>query len=117
MSANASALNPSAAAQEKEKEEATATSAAQDPSATPNQLHVQLEVPFVFHATGPPPAPVEDVRALPIDARPLTIPALVAPAAPGANQPSDGAATESANHPPERGFFRKLGGFFAALFR
>jgi len=35
-----------------------------DPSAASNELHVQIEAPFVFHPTGPPPAPVEDVRAL-----------------------------------------------------
>jgi hypothetical protein len=124
-SGNASALKPSAAAADDQGENAsptglpaTASSAVQDASATPNQLHVQVEVPFVFHATGPPPAPVEDVKALPIESRPLTITALVAPLAPGANQPStpDGAPKESAKHPPERGFFRKLGGFFAGLF-
>jgi len=82
-----------------------------------NQLHVQLEVPFVFHATGPPPAPVEDVRALPIDSRPLAVPALLTPLPPDANQNSaDGATTASADRPPARGFFKKLGGFFAALF-
>jgi len=42
----------------------------QDPSAASNELHVQIEAPFVFHPTGPPPAPVEDVRALPLDSRP-----------------------------------------------
>lgn len=95
-----------------------AASSREDLAATPNQLHVQVEVPFVFHPTGPAPAPVEDVKALPIDSRPLTIAAVVAPLPPSANQPStpDGAPTESANHPPERGFFRRLGGFFAAIF-
>jgi hypothetical protein len=92
------------------------TSAAQDPSATPNQLHVQLEVPFVFHPTGPPPAPVEDTKALPIDSRPQAVPASVAPVPPGANQQSASTGPASANRPPQRGFFKKLGGFFAAIF-
>jgi hypothetical protein len=82
-----------------------------------NQIHVQLDVPFVFHATGPPPAPVEDVRALPIDSRPLAVPAVLAPLPPGASQdPAPDAASASANRPPARGFFKKLGGFFASLF-
>ena len=93
------------------------TAAAQAPSATSSQLHVQLDVPFVFHATGPPPAPVEDVKVLPIDSRSLVTPALVAPLPPGASQDRtlDGGATASAR-PPARGFFKKVGGFFASIF-
>ena len=89
-----------------------------DASVAPNELHVQVEAPLVFHATGPAPAPVEDVRALPLDTRPATMPALAAPLPPPSNQNSSpGSETASANHAPKRGFFRKLGGFFAALFR
>jgi hypothetical protein len=80
---------------------------------------VQVEAPFVFHATGPPPAPVEDVRALPLDSRPREAPAVAAPLPPSANenQKAVGTETASANHAPARGFFKRLGGFFAALFR
>ena len=94
-----------------------AAAAPLDASVAPNELHVQVEAPFVFHATGPPPAPVEDVRALPLDSRPRT-PAVAAPLPPPANESPKpvGTETASANHPP-RGFFRRLGGFFAALFR
>jgi hypothetical protein len=94
-----------------------AAAAPLDASVAPNELHVQVEAPFVFHATGPPPAPVEDVRALPLDSRPRATPALAAPLPP-ANKTAKPAGTEaaSANHAPVRGFFRKLGGFFAALF-
>ncbi len=90
-----------------------------DASVAPNELHVQVEAPFVFHATGPPPAPVEDVRALPLESRPSAVPALATPLPPPANvkPKSDGTEALSANHAPARGFFRKLGGFFAALFR
>jgi hypothetical protein len=90
-----------------------------DASVAPNELHVQVEAPFVFHATGPPPAPVEDVRALPLDSRPRAAPALAAPLPPPANEKPKPAGTEtaSANHAPARGFFRKLGGFLATLFR
>ncbi len=83
-----------------------------DASAAPNELHVQIEAPFVFHATGPPPAPVEAVRALPVDSRPRPAPPSVAPLPP----PVPSTDTASTNHTPPRGFFRKLGGFFASLF-
>jgi len=90
-----------------------------DASVAPNELHVQVEAPFVFHATGPPPAPVEDVRALPLDSRQVGAPAVAAPLPPPTKESPKPAGTEtaSANHAPVRGFFRKLGGFFAALFR
>jgi AMIN domain-containing protein len=90
-----------------------------DASVAPNELHVQVEAPFVFHATGPPPAPVEDVRALPLDSRPREAPADAAPIPPPANESPKPAGTETAssNHAPARGFFKRLGGFFAALFR
>jgi hypothetical protein len=90
-----------------------------DASVAVNELHVQIEAPFVFHARGSPPAPVEDVRALPMDSRGGATPVLGDPLPPPANQASkpDGARSASANRPPSRGFFRKVGGAFAALFR
>ncbi len=95
-----------------------ATSAPLDAAAAPNELHVQVEAPFVFHATGPPPAPVEDVRGLPLDARPGAVPAL-APLPPPANGTPKPVGSEMAptKRAPARRFFRKIGGFFAALFR
>ena len=119
-------LNPNtaSASQTPHAESAPSTSvpapaAPLDASVAPNELHVQVEAPFVFHATGPAPAPIDDVRALPLDARPGAMPALAAPLPPPANKNSspDGSQTASANPAPKRGFFRKLGGFFAALFR
>jgi hypothetical protein len=87
-------------------------------SIAPNELHLQIAAPFVFHATGPAPAPVEDVGTLPPDSRPRSTPDLAAPLPPPANQTPKPAGTEtaSANHSPARRLFRKLGGFFAALF-
>jgi hypothetical protein len=98
---------------------APAAAAPLDASVAPNELHVQVAAPFVFHATGPPPAPVEDVRTLPLDSRSRTAPALAAPLPPPANKKLKPAGTEaaSANHALARAFFRRLGGFFAALFR
>jgi len=88
-------------------------------SLAPNELHVEVTAPLVFHAAGPPPAPVEDVRALPLDSRPRAAPALAAPLPPAATETPKPAGPETAspNHAPVRGFFKKLGGFFAALFR
>jgi len=96
-----------------------AAAAPLDASVAPNELRVQIEAPFVFHATGPPPAPVEDVRALPLDSRQAGAQAVGAPLPPSTKESPKPAGTEtaSANHAPARGFFRKLGGFFAALFR
>jgi hypothetical protein len=88
-----------------------------DASVAPNELHVQVAAPFVFQATGPPPAPVEDVRALPPDDRPHSTQALAAPLPPPAAMTQPGSAQpESSKQAPSRGFFRRLGGFFAALF-
>jgi hypothetical protein len=88
-------------------------------SVAPNELHVQVEAPFVFRAAVPPPAPVEEVRALPLDSRVPAAPALAVPLPPPAKEAAKpgGSETTSAKHAPARGFFRKLGGFLAALFR
>ncbi|MGA7559561.1 MAG: AMIN domain-containing protein [Terriglobales bacterium] len=96
-----------------------ARAAPADAPVDPNEIHVQVEAPLVFHATGPAPAPVEDVRALPLESRLRETPALAAPLAPQQPQPMPkpaGAETASAKRPPTRGFFRKIGGFFAAMF-
>jgi hypothetical protein len=70
--------------------------------ATPatNDLQVEVEAPFVFRATDPPVAPVEDVGTLPLESRAPAAPAPIAPLPP----------------PARRSFFHKLGGFFASLF-
>jgi hypothetical protein len=99
--------------------EAKVAAAPLDASVAPNDLHVQVEAPFVFHATGPPPAPLEDVRALPADSRPrIATPDLAAPLPPPVPDALKPASTDntSTNHAQPRGFFKRLGGFFAALF-
>ena len=103
-----------------EPKAAAAPLGATDASLAPNELHVQVEAPFVFHATGPAPAPVEEVRSLPADSRRHTAtPALATPLPPPVPEELQAASTDtsSANRPPPRGFFKRLGGFFAALFR
>lgn len=90
-----------------------AAPASPDPGA--GDLHVQVSAPFVFRATGPPPAPVEDARALPIDSRVFPEPALEAVPPVRGHKPR-GVETASAD-PSRRGFMSKLRGFFAAMFR
>ena len=86
-------------------------------SVAANDLHVQVEAPFVFRATGPPPAPIEDVRVLPLDRRPVQALVVSTPLPPASEHKLLGTETASAEAPPRRGFFGKLRGFFAAMFR
>lgn len=86
--------------------------APRDSSATPNELHVQVEAPFVFHATGPPPVPLDVLRSLPLDSRPPTDLATAVPL-----PPAPATKTPSSENQAPRGFFRRIGGFFASLFR
>ncbi len=90
------------------------------PNTAPSEVHVQVEAPFVFHANGPPPLSAEQVQALPTDSRPKTgAPDVAAPLPPPSNETpkAAGADPATANRPQQRGFFKRLGGFFAALFR
>jgi len=89
------------------------------PASQPNDIHVQVEAPFVFSAknrvTIPPPAPTEEVASLPAVSsfRPATLATIVEqPPTPATSVPS----AERAASAPRR-FFRKVKGFFAAIFR
>ena len=82
-----------------------------------NELHVQVSAPLVFHATGPPPAPVEDVRALPLDSRRAETLATVVTPPPPAKRAARPVGTETASANRPHGFFHKIGSFFAAMFR
>jgi hypothetical protein len=88
-------------------------------TSSPNEVHVQISAPFVFKANGPPPAPVEDVGALPLDSHRADPPEVAAAAVPPMQQTARPAGNEtaSANPPARRSFFRRLGGFFSSLFR
>jgi hypothetical protein len=78
------------------------------PAPSPNAVHVQVDAPFVFRATDPPPAPVEQVAELRVDHTPPMTPVEITVLPPGGRQ---------AAPKPNTGFFGKIKGFFAAIFR
>ncbi len=94
--------------------------AAESATSTPprGDLHVQISAPLVFKATGPPPAPVEDVRALPLDSRRTASPELTAAALPPPPpaQPPQMPSAKAASPARPRGFFHKIGRFFSSIF-
>jgi hypothetical protein len=82
------------------------------PAAQPNDVHVQVDAPFVFNAKNraavPLPAPVEAMRELPVDDSPerqVHLDAIVQ------SPPPEKAKAE------HRGFFGRVKGFFSAIFR
>lgn len=82
-----------------------------------NEIHVQVSAPLVFRGAVPPPPPMEDVRALPLDSRLRNAPGVSAPLPPDLPPGRKSAPTTSAKAPNRRSFFQKLGGFFGAIFR
>jgi hypothetical protein len=91
------------------------------PHSKPTDIHVQLETPFVFRATGPPPASAhsaqDNLPPLPADSQtkqdPPSAAVRPAPAQPAA---TDTAATAS-KQPQRKGFFGKVRGFFLSVFK
>ncbi|MGB9233315.1 MAG: hypothetical protein WCC04_02815, partial [Terriglobales bacterium] len=80
------------------------------------ELHVQVTTPLVFRASGPPPAPVEDVRAAPVETQPAAK-ASSTPAPPVVKAPATGPGLTLDLETQHRGFFRRVGGWFAKIFR
>jgi hypothetical protein len=77
-----------------------------------------VDAPFVFsaknRAAGAPPPPVQEAQELPVEdwsARHIRLIAVVQPPAPQEKAEANKAKAE------HRGFFRRLGGFLAAIFR
>jgi len=89
------------------------------PPSQPNDVHVQLEAPLVFSAQSrvaiPPPPPIEEVASLPLVSsfRPATLDTIVQ------QPPTPATSVQSSDRPASvpRRFFRKVKGFFAAIFR
>jgi len=82
------------------------------PPSKPNDVHVQVEAPFVFRATdmpannppAPKPAPIPDVQSLRDLPRPATFETEVLPPA------------ETQGKTAHHGAFAKIKGFFSAIF-
>jgi len=85
-------------------------------SETQNPVKVQIDVPFVFRGTDPPPAPVQEAGTLPTDSRPGMQTPLSTPLPPPARNNTKGKEV-AVNQGQSRGFFHRLGSFFAAIFR
>jgi hypothetical protein len=89
------------------------------PVTDPKAIHMQAEAPLVFRATDLPPAPINETHTLPADSRQVAEVAIIAPISPIPPQtPQPAAAPSDKTDPaPHRGFFGKLRGFFAAVFK
>jgi len=95
----------------------TSTPAGASPAAESKEIHVQVEAPFVFRGTDPPPAPMQEARSLPAESRSYPAPALSDPLPPPARQTQNPGGVATTTATPHHGFFGKLRGFFAAMFR
>ncbi|MBZ5600447.1 MAG: AMIN domain-containing protein [Acidobacteriia bacterium] len=85
------------------------------PASKPNDVHVQVDAPFVFRAsdpTPPPPAPIQEAQRLPLSnpSPPERLQTTVLP------PPTPPPPTQNQAKPPRRGFLGKIRGFFAAIF-
>jgi hypothetical protein len=83
------------------------------PASQPSDLHVQVDAPLVFtpknRAAAALPAPAQAAKDLPVDDsldRQIHLDAIIQSPPP-----------EKQNKPEHRGFFRRVGGFFAAIFK
>ncbi len=84
------------------------------PPSQPDDVHIQVDAPFVFHGkkhSEPPPAPTEAAAALPVmesSARPARLETQVLPP-----DPAPSPQPKAEHH----GLLRRIGRFFAAIFR
>jgi hypothetical protein len=89
------------------------------PPSQPNDVHVQVEAPFVFSAksrgASPPPPPTEEVASLPVVSsfRPATLDTIVQ------QPPAPATSVQRSDRPASvpRRFIRKVKGVLAAIFR
>lgn len=91
----------------------TGPETAPPPASQPNDVHVQVDAPLVFNArnraaAGALPPPVQAAKDLPVDdspARQVHLDTVIQSPPP-----------EPQKQPEHRGFFRRVGGFFASIF-
>ena len=83
------------------------------PASSPNEVHIQVDAPFVFRAADrQPPVPVLEAGKLPL-ARSQPIDSLQITALPP-TAPAEKASIAQNTH---KGFLGKIGSFFGSLFR
>lgn len=86
------------------------------PASQPNDVHVQVDAPFVFSAKNRatvPPAPVTAARELPIEYSPdrqVRLEAVV-------QAPQTDKVAEPSSKDDHHGFFGRVGGFFSKIFK
>jgi len=92
------------------------------PQSQPNDIHVEVDAPFVFHGKGHPAvsvAPTEEAAALPVtasaSARSRQLEIQIQPPPPTASTPERGSSSSSASAP--RRLVRRLKAFFVAIFQ
>lgn len=84
------------------------------PAPVPGEVHIAVEAPFVFRWDDPGPPPPITAARLQVTASPvLPDPAALAPPAP---PPTPVQQAAQPKKPRKRGFFGRIGRFFAALF-
>ena len=94
----------------------TAAALTAPPPSDPSGVHVTMEAPFVFNASGPPPPKVPDPPATP-RREIASLPAVPQPeVSPPPAAPAPQAAAEK-KKAEKRGLFGRLRGFFASVFR
>ncbi|MFB3915284.1 MAG: hypothetical protein ACE14M_01035 [Terriglobales bacterium] len=82
------------------------------PPLDPNDIHVEVDAPFVFRATEPIPPPITVAR-LHLSSTPLLQPMTVLPPPPA---PRPAPSEAKAPKQKKRGFFGRIGSFFASIF-
>lgn len=92
---------------------AQASVTAPPPALNPNDIHVEVDVPFVFRASDPIPPPVTVAR-LRLSSTPLLEPTTVLP--PPAAPPPPVVAQAQTPTPKKKGFFGRIRSLFASVF-
>ncbi len=82
------------------------------------EVHVQLEAPLVFHASGPPPTKPEETSVQIFNPAPGQTATVTVPSqgALNGNESQDAAADDASAKRNHKGFFRRVGGMFSAMF-
>lgn len=89
------------------------------PPSKPGQVNIQVDAPFVFHGDEPAPDVTATLARVHMERLPWPqVPAVTAqPPAPSKPETEAGVKVEAAQSPKRKGFFGKIGSFFAAIFK